>query len=77
VDAQRRPVSNAFVVVEEGTAPTPEIGIVTGEEGQFWLALPEGRFRVAARTEDGEFGWCELDTSDEITEIVIQVAEQR
>lgn len=66
------------MVVEEGTAPTPEIGIETNAEGRFLLVLPEGRFRVAARGPSGAYGWCEVDTrSSDPGDVVIRLTEMR
>ena len=64
-DADGRPVAEALVVVESGSAPTPEIGIVADAEGRFRLALPDGSFRVGARGPDGAYGWCEVEGGDE------------
>lgn len=58
VDPDGRPVEGAYVTVEWGTAPTPEITLVTGEKGAFRLLLPDGDFRIVARTPDGREGVC-------------------
>ena len=41
-----RAIADALVVVEEGTAPYPEMAHVTGAEGGVRLVLPAGRFRI-------------------------------
>lgn len=42
VDAEGAPVAEALVSVEWGTAPTPEIALLTGNDGSFRIALPVG-----------------------------------
>lgn len=42
-----------MVAVASGTAPTPEIGIRTGPEGRFIVALPAGTFRLQAHASGG------------------------
>jgi hypothetical protein len=49
VDADGQPVVGALVAVVSGTAPTPEIGIRSGAEGRFVVALPAGTFTLEAR----------------------------
>lgn len=61
LDRNGAPVTGAVVSVEEGTAPTPEIGIVSGADGRFGIALPEGAFRIAAGTDDGRRGTAEVE----------------
>jgi hypothetical protein len=56
VDTAGRPVPGAFVTVTEGPVPVPEIALVTGKEGEFAMALPEGRFRVRATGPEGATG---------------------
>jgi hypothetical protein len=72
VDAQGNPVPDALVAVVWGTAPTPEIGRRTNEDGLFQLGLPPGQFRVQAIRPDGGAGQVEVDGGDG-DEIVIQV----
>ena len=48
LDATGQPVAGAVVAVVSGTAPTPEIGIRTGADGRFRVALPAGKFRLQA-----------------------------
>jgi hypothetical protein len=72
VDAQGRPVPGALVSVVWGTAPTPEIGRRTNEDGAFQMGLPPGRFRVRADGPGGAAGQVEVDGGAG-DEIVIQV----
>jgi hypothetical protein len=60
LDASGQPVSGAVVAVVSGTAPTPEIGIRTGSDGRFAVALPAGTFQLEARTADGAAGRLEV-----------------
>jgi hypothetical protein len=60
VDGNGAGVADATVTVESGTAATPEIAIVTGADGSFTVALPEGTFRLGARTRDGRDGKVDL-----------------
>lgn len=54
VDARGTPVAGALVTVEHGTAAVPERAIVTGADGRCRVALPNGRFRLAAFHEGRE-----------------------
>lgn len=51
VDADGRPVPQAFVMVVDGPVPVPEIALVTDDRGRFALTLPPGRWIVQARDE--------------------------
>jgi hypothetical protein len=62
------------VAVVSGTAPTPEIGRRTTEEGLFQLALPAGYFRVQAVAPSGATGTAEVE-GGEGGEIVIRIEE--
>ena len=73
VDSDGNSVEGAYVTVEWGTAPTPEITLVTGETGRFRLLLPRGRFRVAAKTPDGREGGCEISGESEDALIRIEL----
>lgn len=64
VDEDGQPVAGALVAVEWGTAPTPEIGVVTSSDGSFGLALPAGRYRVGATDRAGRTGVVELEVTD-------------
>lgn len=74
VDEAGRPVGSAVVAVVWGTAPTPEIGRRTTEEGVFQVALPRGRFRVQAVAPSGAKGAVEVE-GGEGGEIVITIEE--
>jgi hypothetical protein len=74
VDTAGRPVPDAFVSVVWGTAPVPEIALVTEADGSFLIGLPAGRFRLQANTADGRVG--DADASGESTEeILIQLQD--
>lgn len=51
LDEAGRPVEDAMVAVVWGTAPVPEIALLTGPDGGFRLGLPSGRFRVRAQAD--------------------------
>jgi hypothetical protein len=72
VDTAGRPVPSAFVTVIEGTVPVPEIALVTGEEGEFAMTLPEGRFRVQATGPEGASGEADWPGEGE-DEIVVTI----
>ncbi len=55
-DHEGRPVPRATVVVVDGTAPVPEIALVTDDAGRFGLKLPRGRFTLEAQGEGGAKG---------------------
>ena len=74
VDAEGCPVGRAMVAVVWGTAPTPEIGRRTTEEGVFQMALPKGRFRVQAAAPSGAKGTVDVE-GGEGDEIVIRIEE--
>lgn len=73
VDDGGQPVIGALLSVEWGTVPTPEIAVQTDENGEFRLALPKGRFRIAAHAPDGRAGTVELTTEEADEEIVVRV----
>jgi carboxypeptidase family protein len=73
VDETGRPVAGAFVTVDWGTAPTPEITLLTDAEGRARLGLPTGRFRIrAAAPGDGE-GTSEVDVPGPSMAVVVQL----
>lgn len=53
LDAGGNPVAGAFVTVVSGSAPTPEITLLTNAEGRARLGLPSGTFTLQAQTPDG------------------------
>jgi hypothetical protein len=61
LDASGQRVPGAIVAVVSGTGPTPEIGIRTGPDGQFVVALPPGTFQLEARTPSGGVGRLEVE----------------
>ena len=66
------PIAGASILIESGTAPTPDIGILSGDDGAFVLALPPGKFQLLARLLDGRSGRATVDTTrDERVVIVI------
>jgi hypothetical protein len=77
VDRERAPVPGALVSVSAGTAPVPEIALVTDAAGVVVFPLPEGRFRIAAHASDGRSGQAEIDTAKPGgQEVLIELAPQ-
>lgn len=74
VDETGRPVAGAFVTVEWGTAPAPEITLLTDAEGRARFGLPPGRFRIRAAAPDGE-GTSEVDVPGPSTAVIIQLTK--
>ena len=72
VTADGRPAPGAIVAVTWGTAPTPEIGIVAGDDGGFVVALPPGRFRLQANSGD-KSGQAEVEVAGEAPTIEIRL----
>lgn len=60
VDADGVPVARARVTIVAASVPMPEIALLTGSNGDFELALPEGRFRLRAHGPRGEIGEAEV-----------------
>jgi hypothetical protein len=73
VDEKGQPIEGAYVSVEWGTGPTPEITLVTGSDGGFRLGLPEGRFRIRARLPGHETGVVEVEGGPSEVEIMIRL----
>ena len=71
MDATGKPVAGALVAVVWGTAPTPDIGRRTNQEGAFQVGLPPGRYRIRAFTADAS-GEVEVE-GGEGDEIVIPI----
>lgn len=65
-----------MVMVVWGTAPTPEIAIVTDDDGRFRVALPPGRFRLEAHA-GGARGDIEVEVAGSAPEIAIVVGGRR
>ena len=53
IDAQGNPLEGAFVTVISGSAPTPEITLLTDASGRVRLGLPPGTFTIQAQAPDG------------------------
>lgn len=64
VDSEGRGVAGALVSVVWGTAPTPEIGWRTSEDGAFHVGLPQGKYRLQAVTESASAGEIEVEGGD-------------
>ena len=77
VDAVGSPVAGALVTVEWGTAPTPEITLISDADGRFRLGLPRGRFRLRATAPDGASGVTEAQGGAATPAIVIRVGSER
>ena len=73
VDWAGRPVAGAFVTVEWGTAPTPEITLLTDAEGRAPLGLPAGRFRIRAAVPGGGEGTSEVDVPGPSEAVIVQL----
>jgi len=71
VTADGVPVSRARVTIVEATVPMPEIALITDPDGQFELALPEGRFRLRAHGPRGEVGEAEIECGAAPGDLVI------
>lgn len=76
VDGRGEPVADALVTIESGTAPTPEITLITDEAGNFRLGLPDGRFRIRATAPGGETGTAETDGGPADEPILVRVGHQ-
>ncbi|WP_437907037.1 trypsin-like peptidase domain-containing protein [Sorangium sp. So ce327] len=55
-------VAGASFAFERGTAPTPEIALITDDEGRLSVALPEGVFHAVLRTRRGHVARAVLRT---------------
>lgn len=75
VDATGAAVTDAVVSVVSGSAPTPEIAVLTDEAGGFSLGLPAGRYTVRAIAPDGASGSIEFHTDEARLEIVVRPAD--
>jgi hypothetical protein len=64
VDADGVPVARARITIVAASVPMPEIALLTGSEGDFELALPQGRFRLRAHGPRGEVGEAEVGVED-------------
>lgn len=54
LDADGGPVPGARVALEAGPVPLPDLALLTGDDGTFWLEVPEpGGYAVAAHTDHG------------------------
>jgi Carboxypeptidase regulatory-like domain len=74
VDASDHPIPGAMVSVVWGTAPFPEIALLTDADGMFQLALPPGRFRLRAYAPDGASGDVEV-AGGQAGDFTIRVAQ--
>jgi hypothetical protein len=66
-------VAEAIVAVVRGTAPTPEIGIRSNDEGRFRIALPPGKFEIEARAPDGRTGRATIVAIGELLDVHIVI----
>lgn len=74
LDAGGSPVAGAFVTVVSGSAPTPEITLLTNAEGRARLGLPPGTFTIQAQTPEGSKGTAEATGGESPEEIEIRLA---
>jgi len=52
LDAAGGPVPGARVALEAGPVPLPDVALLTGDDGIFWLDVPqEGEYAVVAHGE--------------------------
>jgi hypothetical protein len=65
-DMDGNPLAEVGIGVTEGTAPTPEILILSGEDGKYTWSLPAGTFTLTARKD----GYKELSQ-----EVVVKIGE--
>ena len=72
LDARGHPVAGAFVTVVSGTAPTPEITLLTNAEGRVRLGLPPGTFTLQAQTPEGTKTTVEV-TGEDAEEIELRL----
>jgi hypothetical protein len=61
-DQQGLPVAEALIAVESGTAPYPDMAILSDEEGNFSIHLPSGHFLLGAHSPEGGYGTVECDS---------------
>jgi hypothetical protein len=73
LDALGNPVAGAFVTVVSGTAPTPEITLLTNAEGRARLGLPPGTFTIRAQSPEGRKGTAEVVGGESPDEIEIRL----
>lgn len=75
-DLNGNPVSNALVAVEWSSVPFPEMAFRTDSQGRFQIGLPIGeRFRLAARTPEGGYGFINFEVNLGNTEAIIQISQ--
>lgn len=67
--------SAALVFVKTGTGPTPEIAIRCDSEGRFRLALPTGRYVLAARAVDGRVGEIDVESGQEPQDLQVSISD--
>jgi hypothetical protein len=64
IDADGVPVARARITIVAASVPMPEIALLTGSDGYFEVALPQGRFRLRAHGPRGEVGEAEIGVED-------------
>jgi hypothetical protein len=72
-DSYGNPVADALVSIEQSSVPFPDMAFRTDAQGRFQLHLPIGeRFRLAAHTQAGGYGFIDLEVNSSSTEVIIQ-----
>lgn len=75
-DLNGNPVPNALVSVEWSSVPFPEMAFRTDFKGRFQIGLPVGeRFRLAARTPEGGYGFINIEVNSGNIEAIIQISQ--
>ena len=64
IDADGVPVARARITIVAASVPMPELALLTGSDGYFEVALPQGRFRLRAHGPRGEVGEAEVGVED-------------
>ena len=59
--------------IVRGTAPTPEIALITGPNGDFSLGLPPGEFEIRAAASSGSSGKVMVEGGESSTSITIRL----
>lgn len=73
LDSNGLPVEDAVVTIEWGTAPMPEIALITDANGRFQLDLPAGHFRLRAQTASGVIGTALVDGAPSTSAMIIHL----
>lgn len=75
-DEQGKPVSNALIAVESGSALYADIALLTDNRGYFTIHLPQGRFRLGVHSEHSGNGFIECELTNSDINLLIQLDSQ-